>query len=239
MALPKIDMPLFEDKVPSTGMDILYRAYTVKEEKILLIAKEAKDFKQSILAAKQILNNCIKPKHEKDTFNVSAIPVFDLEYLLLKIRSKSVNNEIKFKIEDEDTAEHVTLSLDLEKVEVTKYPEHSKEIKINDDYVLVMKYPTIDAITELADSTLSEVEKSYNVMVGCLDKLISKDNVYSFDNETQESINEFLDDLDPKCITGMKDFFETMPRMRHELKYKNSAGTDKIFVIEGTDTFFL
>lgn len=232
-------MPLFEDKVPSTGMEIFYRAYTVKEEKILLIAKQSKDFKQSILAAKQILNNCIKPKNAKDVFDVAEIPVFDLEYLLLKIRSKSVNNEIKFKIEDEDTKESINLSLDLENIKVTHYPEHSKEIKLNDDYMLVMKYPTIDAITELTEADISDVEKSYNVMVRCLDKLVSKDNVHSFEEETQESINEFLDDLDPKCIAGVKTFFETMPKMKHVFEYKNSAGTDKTFVIEGTETFFI
>jgi len=239
MALPKIQMPLYEDKLPSNGMEILYRPYTVKEEKILLIAKQSKNFEQAILSAKQILNNCVRAKKEKDVFDVETLPIFDIEYLLLRIRSRSVDNEIEFKIKDDETDETVTLKLNLENIEVKTYPNHSNKIKLNDDYMLVMRYPTINAIMEVDKSDLPEVERSYNILVSCLDKLVSTETTYDFTNETNESIGDFLDDLDPKAVAAMNEFFQTTPRIRHEIKYTNNLGKEKSFVIEGTETFFI
>ncbi len=115
-----------------------YRPFTVKEEKILLVAQESKDATQEILASKQIVNNCLVDK------DVSELAMFDLEYILLILRSRSVDNNIGFNIKDPDTEENIKLTLDLDKVTLTRFDEHTNEIKVNEDYVLYLRYPTIE-----------------------------------------------------------------------------------------------
>lgn len=237
MSLPKISMPLFEDKLPSNNKKVFYRPFTVKEEKILLIAQQAKDFKQSVLAIKQVLNNCITFEDSKLT--IEKIAIFDLEYMLLKIRTKAVDDKLKLVIMDEETESHVPVEIDLEKMQLKTFENHTNKVKLNDQYTLFLKYPTIDALLDITNSDLTDGEKSFNIMVNCLDRLVSDDGVYDFSTETQESIIEFLEDLDPKNISGIKQFFDTTPRIRHEVKYKNKNGNEKTFVIEGTETFFM
>ena len=136
MGLPKIDLPLFETKLLSTGKKkIKYRPFTVKEEKILLIAQESDDIEQVILAIKQIIGNCCPD------VNVDELPMFDLEYLLLQIRGKSVNNVITFQITDPDTEKPVMLELNIDEIEITKPEGHSAEIPLGEDSYLVMRYP--------------------------------------------------------------------------------------------------
>lgn len=237
MALPKIDKPLFIDKLPSTGEEIYYRPFTVKEEKILLFGQQTKNIDQAVLAMKQVINSCTSYKSGKE-FDVGNLPVFDLEYILLKMRSKAVDNTIPLVINDEETKEQIKINLDLDSVEVKRYEDHTNKIKINDEYVLIMRYPSVDMLPAYANEEISETERSFNMMVQCMDKLVSEDDVYNFTEETVESIIEFLDDLDPQTLFDIKKFFETSPRMRHEIKYKNSLGNEKIVVIEGTESFF-
>lgn len=238
MSLPKISMPLFQENLPSDNRKIYYRPFTVKEEKILLMAQESDDFHDGILAIKQVLNNCITSQDDKD-FDISNLPMFDLEYMLLKLRTRSVDNMLELTIKDGETGKKIDVQVDINEMKLVRYPDHSNKIKINDEYTLMMKYPTIDILHSMADKDLTEAEKSYNVMLFCLDKLVSEDTVYNFKDETEEGIIEFLDDLDPKTIVSIKKFFETIPRIRHEVKYTNELGNEKTFVIEGTETFFL
>ena len=135
MALPKIDLPLFELVLPSTGKKVKYRPFTVKEEKILLIAQESKDIKQVMLAIKQILGNCLQE------INVESLATFDLEYVLLNIRAKSVNDEITFSVKDPDTEEKIELTININEIEIKKFADHDKIIKVSDDFVFLMRYP--------------------------------------------------------------------------------------------------
>ena len=237
MALPKIDKPLFEDVLPSNNETVYYRAFTVKEEKILLVGRESDDLEQSMLAMKQVINNCTSYKNGKE-FDIGSLPVFDMEYLLLKIRSKSVEDVLVFTITDKETNMPVELSINIDEMTVKRDPKHTNKIKINDEYTLVMKYPTVDMMRLYANDELSDTLKSFTVMVNCLDKLVSEDNIYDFSTETEESIVNFLDDLDPQVLLDIKEFFETAPKMKHEITYTNKNGNEVKFVIEGAETFF-
>ena len=233
MALPKIDMPMFELELPSNGKKVKYRPFTVKEEKILLIAQESKDPKQIIIAIKQIVHNCLID------YSINDLSLFDLEYLLLSIRSRSVDNKIEFEIDDPETEEKISLTLDLSEVKISKDPKHSNQIKLDDQYVLFLKYPTIDDFADMIANEKISSEKSFKILLSCIDKLVSEDDVYNFKDFSQKQIDEFIDSLHSDVTKKMKEFFDTIPKIRHEIRDTNSAGKDKTFVVEGTQTFFI
>ena len=233
MSLPKIDLPLFELTVPSNGKKVKYRPFTVKEEKILLIAQETEDLDQIILAIKQIIGNCVVG------IDVDDIPMFDLEYMIIHIRAKSVTNELEFNITDNETEENVKLKVDLERITLKTDERHNKNIKINDDYTLIMKYPSIDKLKELQDP--NNTDAVFNMMVSCIDVLMSNDGdkIYKFSDFSKEEIMDFIEGLNAKTIADIKLFFETFPVLRIDLPYKNKLGNDRKFVLEGLNSFFI
>lgn len=233
MALPKIQQALFELVIPSTGKTIRHRLFTVREEKILLLAQESKDPKQALLAMKQVLNNCLVD------VDVDTLATFDLEYLLLSIRGKSVDNKIEFTIKDPETAETVKLGLDINDVQIVFDPEHSNKIRLNEEYVLFLRYPTIVEFEKMIENGTPTPEANYDLMVSCFDQLVSEEAVIKFKDFTEEEIAEFANDLDSNMIKQLKKFFDTMPKLRHEIKYKNKNGKEQTFVIEGMETFFI
>ena len=234
MKLPKIQLPIYEATLPSTGEKIKYRAFTVKEEKIMLIAKESRDPEQIILSIKQIISNCLIDK------DVDELSTFDIEYVLLMIRGRSINNVIDFIINDPDTGEEVKLTLNTDEVKVINDPRHTNKIKLNDEYVMFMKYPSYD----LFMTASKEIKENnpllyYDVMISCIDKIVSSDTVYVFSDFSKEEIDQFMEDLEGDVIEKIQLFFETMPKLRHELKYTNSNGDEKTCVLEGTESFFM
>lgn len=233
MALPKIDLPLYQCELPSTGKKVKYRPFTVKEEKILLTAQESKESSQIIMAIKQVLNNCLQ-----DT-DISKLSVFDIEYMLIQLRSRSVDNMTEFEITDPETEEKVKLELNLADVKVNRVEGHTNKIKISDEYTLFLRYPSIDQFETLMDKEEQSAEDSYNVMISCLDRLASNEDVYKFSDFPKKEVDEFVDSLHADTIKAIKTFFDTMPRVRHEIPYTNSKGTKKTFVLEGTQTFFI
>jgi hypothetical protein len=234
MSLPKIDAPIFSITLPSNGKEIKYRQFTVKEEKILLLAQQSSDSKQAILSIKQIINNCIV-----DETKLSEFAIFDTEYFLINLRAKSVNNVANFFIKDPDTSEQVELSLDINKVMIKRNENHSNIIKINDEYSLMMKYPNLDNFGDMITSNGDINELNYDMMISCMDKLISDKETFLLSEFTKEEIDEFADDLTSDSVNQIKNFFSTMPKLRHELKYKNKNGDEKTFVIEGLNAFFI
>lgn len=233
MSLPKIDLPIYELQLPSNDKKVKYRPFTVKEEKILLIAQESKDPNQVISSIKRIVNNCMIDCDMKE------LSLFDLEYLLISIRSKSIDNKVKFKIKDPGTDEEIQLELDLNRVKVEKDENHTKKIKVSDKYTLFLKYPNIDDFYKLILDDKSSTEKNFEIMISCMDKLASEDEVFSFKDFTKKEIDEFVESLHTDTVKKIKDFFDTIPKIRHELQYKNSKGEEKTFVIQGTQTFFI
>lgn len=236
MALPKIDLPLFETTVPSSGKKVKFRQFTVKEEKILLTAKESNDIDQLILAIKQILSNCVV-----DKIDVDNLAMFDLEFLLLQIRAKSVNDVIEFEIMDPDANEKVKLSVDINEITIKK-SETTNIIKASDEYSLVMRYPTFSELKTLAASTTATKSQAlFAVMIACIDSLASNNNdtVYKMKDFSKEEVDTFVESLSAKTITDMKEFFDGIPVLRFEKKYRLKDGTEKTFVLEGIETFFI
>lgn len=233
MGLPRIDLPLFELTIPSTNKKVKFRPFTVKEEKILLIAQESNDSKQIVLAIKQILNNCLQG------VDVNTLATFDLQYILLNIRAKSVNNEVTFNIKDPETNETIELVIDINDIEIKRSPDHTKIIKITDTIALQMRYPTIEYIEDLDDQEEKSADDLYKIMVECIESVVDGDQVYKLKDFSDSEVTEFLDSLTADVAMKIKKFFDTMPVMRYEKKYKNKNGVEKTFVAEGMETFFI
>lgn len=232
MALPKIDLPIYELKLPSTGEKVKFRPFTVKEEKILLIAQESKDPAQVMSATTQIVNNCLVD------CDVNNLALFDLEYILITLRSKSIDNKVDFEIDDPETNEKIKLTLDLTNVKVIKNEEHTNKIKINDTYTLFLKYPGIEKFDTMSKENMT-AEDTFDILISCIDKLASEDEVYKIKDFSKKEIDDFIESLNSDVTRQIKKFFDTMPKIRHEMPYVNKEGKEKTFVIEGTQTFFI
>jgi len=233
MGLPKIDLPLFETKLISTGRKkIKYRPFTVKEEKILLIAQESDDIDQVILAIKQIINNCCS------SVDPDELPMFDIEYLLMQIRGKSVNNIIEFQITDPETEDPVTLELDIDEIEIKKPKGHSNEVSIGEDSRLILRYPRLDQVAMFVNDR-SEVDNTIDVMLSCIGSVVDGDTVYNLDDFSAEEVSEFVESFSTQTVEDIKKFFETMPVLKCEKEYVNTNGDKKKVVLEGVETFFI
>lgn len=232
MALPKIDLPLYELKLPSTGEKVKFRPFTVKEEKILLIAQESKDPAQVINATIQIVNNCLID------FDVDNLALFDIEFILITLRSKSIDNTVDFEIKDPETDENIKLTLDLNNVKVEINEEHSNKIKIDDTYTLFLKYPGIDKFDKMTKENLT-AEDTFEILISCIDKLVSEEEVFKIKDFTKKEVDNFIESLNSDVTRQIKKFFDTMPKIRHEMPYTNKDGKEKVFVIEGSQTFFI
>lgn len=235
MPLPKIDQPLFELTIPSNGDKVNYRPFTVKEEKILLIAQESKDLDQVVLSIKQILSNCI------EDYDIENLAVFDLEYILIQIRSKAVNNEFKFRVTDPDSNETVDIEMNVDDIEIIRDEKHSKIVKVSDDISLSMRYPSIDFIKMLRQDENAESQQNalFDLMKTCIESVVEGDTVYKISDFTDEEVTDFIDSLNSNVLERIKEFFDTIPKMRFETKYYLKDGTEKKFVAEGTETFFI
>jgi hypothetical protein len=234
MALPKLNKPLFEIKIPSTGKTVMYTPFTVKEEKILLIAQESQESDQMILAIKQILTNCMVD------VNIDNLAIFDLEYLLINLRAQSVNNMLSFKIKDPDTEEEIELEIDINEIEVKFNDAHVDKIVIDDDNYLTMKYPSTKQLKQIIElSQKKSTEKMFEMMTSCFDIVVSGEDVHKFEDYSKKEVNDFVETMSSKTIQEVKKFFETMPAMYYEKEYRNSNGDIKTFVVKGTETFFI
>ena len=233
MALPKIDLPIFELDLPSTGKTIKYRPFTVKEEKILLVAQESNDATQELMAIKQVVNNCLVDEEAEQ------LAMFDLEYIMLILRSKSVDNMIEFQVTDPETDKIVELKLDIENVTLTTPDNAQTEVKVNDEYTLYLKYPTIDEYAKILVMDNEDPLVNYVLMVACMEKIASEDEVSHFKDYSEEDVAGFVDNLSADVIKGIQDIFENIPRLRHEMHYTNADGNDKTFVVEGMRSFFI
>jgi len=213
-----------------------YRPYTVKAEKILLIAQESKDQNQILLAIKQIITNCV------EKVDVDKLAIFDLEYLILNIRAKSVNNEIDFGFMDPDSEERIDVSIDVNDIEVQFDPNHESKIDLNEQYYIMMRYPTLKEVTDLSENAddVNETEKMFNTMISCIDTLIDQttDEVYKLEEFTSEEVTDFVDGFTSTVVEKLQKFFTTMPKLSHSINYKDKEGKDKVFVVEGMDSFF-
>ena len=233
MSLPKIDTPTFMTTIPSLKKKIKFRQFVVKEEKILLIAQESKDDKQILDAVRQVINNCII-----SDVDVNDLTLFDIEYLLIQLRSKSVNNLVEFKITDE-YEKQVDISIDLNDIQLITYPEHSNKVELGEGITLFLRYFKLDQMEVFTDHETSPTNMLLDLFVDALDKLVVGDEVYIMDEQTKEERMDFIDNLSPESMTKMKSFFDTTPKINHRVDYLDSKGEAKYFHIDGFKAFFI
>jgi hypothetical protein len=165
--------------------------------------------------------------------------MYDLEYFLMILRSVSIDNLINFLVTDPDTEESVELEMNLDEITLAEDPDHTNEIKLNDTYTLFLKSPRIDAFVEIANMDASEQLTSYYIMTSCLDYVASEDEVEYFKDYSPEETEDFMGGLSSKVLEKVVSYFETMPKLRHEIKYKNKEGKEQTFVVEGARSFFI
>lgn len=228
MALPKVKQPVFEMVLPSNGRVIRYRPFTVAEEKILLVAKESEDVKDAINAYKAIINNCCL-----DQLDVDKLCSFDIEYLFINIRSKSVSNIVEAQIEDEGQKYKIEINLD--NVNYTK-SEKDPNIKLTDSIGVVMRYPTFETLKNI--SAIDEESQTLSLLANCIEQIYEDEQVYETSNYTRAEIEEFVTSLGMKELTKVKEFFEDMPKIYVDVEYTRKDGTTKTTRIEGINNFF-
>jgi hypothetical protein len=233
MPLPKIDQPLFDMTIPSTGKKILFRPFLVKEEKILLIAQQSENDSEIIRAIKQILNACIQ-----EDLDIDLLAIFDLEYMFLKLRARSVNNVVKLSYRDIEDGELYDFELDLDTIEV-KMPEViNSKIEINDTVGMTMKYPAA-SITDRMKDFENEVDLMTFFIVNCIDTIYDEDNVYVASEFSEAEITEFLDGLDVMSFEKIRQFFESVPRLYHKIEYTNSIESKRTIELTSLKDFFM
>jgi len=233
MPLPKIDQPIFDMTIPSIGKNITFRPFLVKEEKVLLIAQQSGNDTEVIRAIKQILNNCILIDLDLDS-----LAIFDIEYMFLKLHSKSVNNIVKLSYRDTEDGEVYDFELDLDTIEVTMPEKINSKIEITENVGMTMKYPSA-SITDRMKDFDNEVDLMTFFIVNCIDTIYDEDNVYVASDFTEEEISEFLDGLNVKSFEKIREFFENIPRLYHKIEYKNSIGSDRSIELTSLKDFFM
>lgn len=238
MPLPKIATPTYELELPSTGQTVKYRPFLVKEEKLLVIALESEDTKQITTAIKTVIKNCIETKNIK----VETLPTFDIEYLFLNIRGKSVGEEIEVNIicpDDEET--YVPVKINVDDIQVQKNENHTKKIKLDSTLIMEMKYPSLEQFIKnnFDMSSNNAIDQSFELVASCVDKIYNEDDVWSAADVTKKELMDFLDQMNSSQFKQIEKFFETMPKLSHTIKIKNpNTEVESEVVLEGLSSFF-
>lgn len=239
MPLPKISVPSYEVELPSTGQIVKFRPFLVKEEKILVLALESEDTQEITTAVKNVIKNCIETKGIK----VETLPTFDIEYLFLNIRGKSVGEQIEVNIICPDDGETtVAKKIDINDIKVEKNPKHSTKIKIDDKIMMEMKYPSLDQFIKnnFDLSANNNMEQSFDLIASCVDKIYTEDEVWASSDITKKELNDFLDQMNTTQFKQIEAFFETMPKLSHKIKIINpNTKVESEVVLEGLASFFV
>ena len=238
MPLPKIATPTYELTIPSTKKKIKYRPFLVKEEKILLLAMESNDAKEIAESVKNVINNCIITRGVK----VDNLSTFDIEYLFLNIRGKSVGEEVEVMVTcPDDEVTQVPMSIGLDEIKVVQDPKHNRDIKLDDSLTLRMKYPSL---TQFVKSNFSSeedmtVDDTFTMITGCIEQIYNEEESWSASDSTEKELKQFLEQLTSNQFKEIEAFFETMPKLSHTLKIKNpNTGVESEVALEGLTSFF-
>jgi hypothetical protein len=240
--LPKIDVPVYEIKLPSNGESVKFRPFTVKEEKLFLMAYESDDAKYSVDTILQVLNNCIV-----NDIEIKNLPTFDIEYLFLHLRARSVgevvklkyrcNNEVGTEEEPKKCNNSVEIDLNVLEIEPIKEPNHSNKIEITENLGIVMKYPKINLIKDNTD--VEEFTVVLELIINCIDYIYDENNVYYAKDSSKEELTEFLDSLQTKDLEKIRNFFDTMPKLKKKIDFGcNKCGYKENIELEGLQSFF-
>jgi len=233
MALPRINAPIFSLEIPSTKTKISYRPFTVQEEKLLLIGQEAGDIDHIATSVKQVIQNCILD----EDVDVNKLATFDLEYLFLNLRARSVNNVISLSVKDpkDENLMHEA-EINIDEVQVKFSDDHVNKIQLTDDLGVIMRYP--DYSTLMKYSSDAEMDNIFGIITACIDSVYDKDEVYDFVNEAQGEQQAFLDSLPVECLGKLRTFFDTMPRLAHTLNVTRPDGSTFTLELNGLNDFF-
>ena len=237
MPLPKIVTPTFELDLPSSGKKIKYRPFLVKEEKLLVIALESEDTQQITSAIKAVISDCILSKDVK----IELLPTFDIEYLFLNIRGKSVGEVVEVNIVCPDDGEtEVKVSISLDEIQVVRDEEHTKTVKLDDTYFMDMRYPSLDQfIRNNFEFENPDMDQSFELIGSCIDKIYDNEEVWSTDDVTPQEVKDFLEQLNSTQFKEIEKFFSTMPKLSHTIDVKNPKTKKKSKVtLEGLSSFF-
>lgn len=233
MSLPKIDYPIYKIKIPSLKKEYQFRPFLVKEEKLLLMARESENPGDILAAIKQIINNCSIDKK----LDLSKLALFDLEYLFLKLRAVSVDNNIKVSYKDNEDSKIYDFTVDLDKIEVT-FPEKSdNNIKITPKSGIIMKYPPASLYD---DKEFLALEKNYmfELIIRCIDSIYFDDQIWECKDYKKEELTEFLENLDLKVFDKIQNFLLSVPKLEHKIEYENSLGNKREIVLSSLNDFF-
>lgn len=227
MALPKIDLPRYKHELLGLGKKITYRPFTLKEQKILLLAKQSEDTDQIVESIKQIIELCTD-----STINVDELAFFDIEDLFLRIRSKSVGEISELMYRDKETDKQYKVNIRLDDVRVTVPEGHTNKIMLTDEVGIVMKYPTLEMLKEkdnFSDEALIKL---------CIDYIFDSNEMYYPKDFSDSELDAWIEELDSKALLGIQKFFDTMPRLRYEMELKLENGRTETLKFEGIESFF-
>ena len=238
MPLPKIATPTYELELPSTGQTIQYRPFLVKEEKLLVLALEGEDVKEITTAIKNVIKSCIRTKGIK----VDTLPTFDIEYLFLNIRGKSVGEDLEVKLLCPDDGEtYVDVRILIDEIRILKSEEHTNKIKLDANLMMELKYPSLaEFIKNNFDfGQDASMDQSFDLIASCIDKIYNEEEVWAAADCTKKEITSFLDQMNSSQFKEIETFFETMPKLSHTVKFKNpKTKVENEVVLEGLSSFF-
>ena len=240
MPLPTIATPTYELTLPSTGKKIKYRPFLVKEEKLLILALDSKDQMEITNSVKDVLKKCVLTRGVK----IDDLPTFDIEYLFLNIRAKSVGEDINLVVtcpDDKETEVPVTIYVD--EIEVIKSKEHNKDITLDKDMTLRMKYPSLNQFVEnnfnVEDNPETTVNKTFQLVADCMETVFTKEDAWDSNDYSPEERMQFIEQLSAKQFKEVEKFFATMPKLSHTIEVTNPNTKKKSsIVLEGLADFF-
>jgi hypothetical protein len=238
MPLPTISTPSYELELPSSGQKIRYRPFLVREEKLLVLALETEDIKEITNAIKTVIKSCIQTKNVK----VETLPTFDIEYLFLNIRGKSVGEDIEVNlICPDDQQSVVSTTINVDDIQVHKNPDHNNKIQLDSSLIMEMKYPSLDEFikSNFDFSSNTGMDQSFDLITSCIDKIYNEEEVWVSSDVTKKELFEFLDQMNTSQFKQIEKFFETMPKLSHKVKIKNpNTGVESEVLLEGLASFF-
>ena len=229
MPLPKINQPIYQLTLPSNGKVIHFRPFTVREEKLLLMAQESNEQKDIINTYKQLINNCCI-----DPVDVDKLASFDIEYFFISLRAKSVSNVAKILITDQDDKEQYEVEVNLDKVEVVKKPNVSNNISLTDTIGVILQYPTFESIAAQGNDKVDTL----TILRNCITQIYDGEEVFDVANYTTKELDEFVLSLNTHQMEKIREFFESIPKIVAKVKYITKAGVVKEMTIEGINNFF-
>jgi len=239
MPLPKINTPTYELTIPSTGKKIKYRPFLVREEKILIMAMETENMKDITNSIVQILSDCILTENVK----VESLATFDIEYLFLNVRARSVGETVDVNVTcPDDNETQVEMTIDIDSIKIQKTRGHKNIIKLDDNLSMKLRYPSIDQFVESNFETaevLSNVGQSLSMITSCIDMIYNEEETWEAADFSKKELDEFIEQMNTKQFKQIEKFFTTMPKLSHTIAVKNpNTGVESEVVLEGLAAFF-